>query len=65
MVELPGLDAAALQETGSGGLLSSLTTRVPEGRLLTTSLLSALITDDGRLLVGSVPGEALRESARG
>ncbi len=65
VVELPGLDDAALQESGSGGMLDSLTTRVPEGRLVTTRLLSALVTDDGRLLVGAVPGDRLRDSARG
>ncbi|WP_245708924.1 hypothetical protein [Ruania alba] len=51
----PSLDAAALYE--------QLTTEVPEGRVLSTSLLSALITDDGRVLIGSVPVETLQEMA--
>ena len=54
-----------LQESGSGGLLDSLTTRVPEGRLLHDPLLSALITDDGRLLVGAVPGEGCARAPAG
>ena len=65
VVELPGVEAAALEQSGQAGLLDSLTTRVPEGRLVTTALLDALIADDGRLLVGAVPGETLRDSAAG
>ncbi|MBB1511455.1 hypothetical protein H5399_02355 [Tessaracoccus sp. MC1627] len=49
------LDAAALYE--------QLTTEVPEGRLLTSALLSVLVTDDGRILVGAVPAETLRAMA--
>lgn len=44
-------------------LLDSLATRVPEGRLVTSALLSILLTDDGRVLVGPVPGDTLRELA--
>ncbi|QOR71284.1 hypothetical protein IM660_02985 [Ruania alkalisoli] len=51
----PSLDTAALYE--------QLTTEVPEGRVLSTTLLSVLITDDGRLLIGSVPVETLQEMA--
>lgn len=54
-----GVDPAA---TGSP-LLDQVTTRVPEGRLLTTALLSVLLTDDGRLLVGAVPPAVLRAAA--
>ncbi len=50
-----GLDGAALYE--------QLTTEVPEGRLLSSALLSILVTDDGRVLVGSVPAETLRAMA--
>lgn len=46
------LDGAALYE--------QLTTEVPEGRLLSSTLLSVLVTDDGRVLAGAVPAEALR-----
>lgn len=50
-----GLDTAALFE--------QLTTEVPEGRLLSSTLLSILMTDDGRVLVGAVPAETLRAMA--
>ncbi|MCG6568455.1 hypothetical protein [Tessaracoccus sp. ZS01] len=50
-----GLDNAALFE--------QLTTEVPEGRLLSSTLLSILMTDDGRVLVGAVPAETLRAMA--
>ncbi|UFU07081.1 LolA family protein [Ruania halotolerans] len=51
----PSLDAAALFE--------QLTTEVPQGRVLSTTLLSVLITDDGRVLAGSVPVETLQAMA--
>ena len=51
----PSLDATALYD--------QLTTAVPEGRLLSSTLLSVLITDDGRVLVGAVPADALRAAA--
>ncbi|WHP17135.1 hypothetical protein [Cellulomonas sp. ES6] len=54
-VTRPGLDGAALYE--------QLTTEVPEGRLLSSTLLSVLVTDDGRVLVGSVPADVLRAAA--
>lgn len=44
-------------------LFDTLATPVPEGRLITSALLSILMTDDGRVLVGAVPGDALRELA--
>ncbi|UFU03357.1 hypothetical protein LQF12_01730 [Ruania suaedae] len=51
----PSLDAAALFE--------QFTTEVPEGRVLSTTLLTVLITDDGRILAGSVPLETLQAMA--
>jgi len=51
----PSLDTTALYD--------QLTTAVPEGRLLSSTLLSVLVTDDGRVLVGSVPADALRAAA--
>jgi outer membrane lipoprotein-sorting protein len=51
----PELDTSALYE--------QLTTAVPEGRLLSSALLGVLVTDDGRVLVGAVPGDALRAAA--
>lgn len=52
---VPEIDATALYE--------QLTEEVPEGRLLSSALLSVLVTDDGRVLVGSVPAEVLRDLA--
>ncbi|MEZ0448252.1 LolA family protein [Cellulomonas sp. ICMP 17802] len=49
------LDTSALYDT--------LTTAVPEGRLLSSALLSVLVTDDGRVLVGAVPGSTLQALA--
>ena len=48
----------------SSGTLDALTTRVPEGRVLTTKLVSALLTDDGRLLVGAVTPQVLQGLSR-
>ncbi|MHA6523782.1 LolA family protein [Tessaracoccus sp. G1721] len=47
----------------TGALFEELTTEVPEGRLLSSTLLSVLVTDDGRVLVGAVPAETLRAMA--
>jgi len=44
-------------------LVGQLSTPVADGRTLTSALLSALLTDDGRLLVGSVPPARLVELA--
>lgn len=54
-VSHPELDTATLYD--------QLTTAVPEGRLLTSTLLSVLATDDGRVLVGAVPADTLRAAA--
>jgi len=54
-VTRPELDGAALYE--------QLTTEVPEGRLLSSTLLSVLVTDDGRVLAGAVPADVLRAAA--
>ncbi|GIG22766.1 hypothetical protein Cch01nite_34900 [Cellulomonas chitinilytica] len=50
-----GLDPAALYD--------SLTTKVPEGHLISSALLSVLITDDGRVLAGAVPAATLQAMA--
>ncbi len=63
VVELDGVDVSELQGE-QAGLLDQLTARVPEGRLLTSALVSVLLTDDGRALAGAVPAEVLREQAR-
>lgn len=46
-------------------VVEELTERVPGGRLLSTSLVSVLLTDDGRLLAGAVTPERLLEVAGG
>jgi len=46
-----GLDATALYD--------QLTTPVDGGRILTSALVSVLVTDDGRVLVGAVPADDL------
>jgi hypothetical protein len=47
----------------TSALYNTLTTEVPEGRLLSSALLSVLVTDDGRVLVGAVPGATLQALA--
>ena len=54
---LAGLDPPQL------ALLESITTAVPGGRALETSLVSVLIADDGRILAGAVPVSRLVEAA--
>lgn len=44
-------------------MVGQLSTPVAGGRTITSALLSVLLTDDGRLLVGSVPPERLVELA--
>ncbi|UZN04660.1 LolA family protein [Cellulomonas sp. S1-8] len=44
-------------------LYDQLTTAVDGGRVLSSTLLSVLVLDDGRVLVGAVPVEALRAAA--
>ena len=45
------------------GLLDRVATPVAGGRLVTSSLLSVLLTDDGRVLVGAVSGADLQKVA--
>ncbi|MCW2779034.1 MAG: hypothetical protein JWN17_2759 [Frankiales bacterium] len=59
IVVASGVEVPAAQ----AGMLDKVVTRVPEGRLLKTALVSALLTDDGRLLVGAVTPAALRAAA--
>ena len=46
-------------------MFGQLSTPVEGGRTITSALLSLLLTDDGRLLVGSVPPAELERLARG
>lgn len=41
------------------GMLAQLTRPVKGGRAITSALVSVLFTDDGRMLVGSVPTDRL------
>lgn len=53
-----GADPGSLALDGTD-LIGTLTTQVEAGRLMTSTLLSVLITDDGRVLAGAVPPAAL------
>lgn len=44
-------------------MLDSVTTVVEGGRVLQTSLVSVIIADDGRILVGAVPTQRLVDIA--
>ena len=55
--------AAADPETQA--LLDQLTTKVDGGRLLQTSLVSVLLTDDGRVFAGAVAPETLQAAVAG
>lgn len=71
----PGTPAAGAPAEGSGdggsgdgargaaGLLDRLATRVPQGRLITSRLLSVLLAPDGAAYVGAVPPAALQRLA--
>ncbi|MET0780492.1 MAG: DUF2092 domain-containing protein [Microbacterium sp.] len=70
VVELPNTSEAGsanvLEELDAEQLamLESVTTAVDGGRVLQTSLVSVLITDDGRVLAGAVPSDRLVEAAQ-
>jgi len=68
IVELP-VGASTAKSGGSASdkqtqLLDELATAVPGGRALQTSLLSVLLLDDGRVLVGAVPIASLEAAAQ-
>lgn len=60
---LPDEEKASAFELDTATLYESLTTEVPEGRLLTSALVSVLVTQDGRVLYGAVPADVLRALA--
>ncbi len=62
IVSLPAGSAPA--DLASSPLYGQLTTTVDGGRAFSTSLLSVLITDDGRVFAGAVPVAALQAAAR-
>lgn len=55
--------SSALGGSEAQSLLGQLTRTVPGGRALQTSLVSILLADDGRVLVGAVPVSALQAAA--
>jgi outer membrane lipoprotein-sorting protein len=68
VVELPAGEAGTDGlEAGVGGeasaMLDTLTERVDGGRILSTSLVTVLITDDGRMLAGAVTTDRLLDAA--
>ena len=56
-------DGTGLAELTASPLYSQLTEAVDGGRTVSTTLLSVLVTDDGRVLAGSVPVERLQAVA--
>jgi outer membrane lipoprotein-sorting protein len=67
VVELPAGDAPAFDAPSAGdgasAMLENLTERVDGGRVLQTSLLTVLFTDDGRVLAGAVTADRLLDAA--
>ncbi|TFD47890.1 DUF2092 domain-containing protein [Cryobacterium frigoriphilum] len=61
VAELPAGTVSA--ELTSSPLFAQLTTSVTGGALFSTTLLNVLVTDDGRVLAGSVPVETLQAAA--
>ena len=70
VVELPTRPRGGRADVFSGldpeqlAMLESVTTAVDGGRVLQTSLVTVLITDDGRVLAGAVPAARLVEAAQ-
>jgi outer membrane lipoprotein-sorting protein len=64
VVELPAGEAGAKALGGeASGMLDMLTEPVDGGRILGTSLLTVLLTDDGRVLAGAVTADRLLDAA--
>ena len=64
VVELPaGAAGAAGFDGEASAMLDTLTERVDGGRILSTSLVTVLITDDGRVLAGAVAADRLLDAA--
>ena len=58
----PGMDPSEV--AGAQALLEQALTEVDGGRVLQTSLVSVLVTDDGRVLVGAVSADQLVAASR-
>lgn len=69
VVELPaggaGADGAAGLGAEASAMLETLTEPVDGGRILSTSLVTVLLTDDGRVLAGAVTADRLLAAASG
>jgi outer membrane lipoprotein-sorting protein len=64
VVEMPaGAVGAAGFDGEASAMLDTLTERVDGGRILSTSLVTVLITDDGRVLAGAVAADRLLDAA--
>jgi outer membrane lipoprotein-sorting protein len=67
VVEVPAGDAPAFDAPSAGdeasAMLENLTERVDGGRVVQTSLLTVLFTDDGRVLAGAVTADRLLDAA--
>ena len=63
VVEVPSADVPA--ELSASPLLTQATRAVAGGRFLHTALVNVLLTNDGRVLLGSVPLERLESAAAG
>jgi outer membrane lipoprotein-sorting protein len=63
IVELP-VGSSAAKAGGDTALLDQLSTPVAGGRALQTSLVSVLLTNDGRLFAGAVPVSSLEAAAQ-
>jgi hypothetical protein len=64
-VDLSATSSGQRRDTSAGALIDQITATVPQGRLLTTRLLSVLFTRDGRVLLGAVPAATLEQVAGG
>jgi len=62
VVELPAAPGPGVGDEASG-MLDTLAERVDGGRVLQTSLLTVLFTDDGRVLAGAVTADRLLDAA--
>ncbi len=63
IIELPAGSATEVADPSASGMLDQLLTPVSDGRALETSLVSVLVTDDGRVLVGAVGIDQLQAAA--
>ena len=61
IVEVPA--ASVSTELSANPLFEQLTTQVDGGRLFSTALVNVLLTNDGRMLAGSVPADRLLAAA--